>query len=285
MKTFRIAWCGAPLAGGRTSLLALGATAAQLGVGECVLTFQLRGYRVPIRATRLEFGGARFFPTLEEGLRTAEGDVFRRLEFELAFLRNVDGIVFVVDAQRERWGANLAALERLRRELRSASREPDEVPLVFQLNKCDLTAQPVFDASLTWTGAWFFQTVATRGEGVRFPLDALLTRLIGSVSAEQWKANELLQRPLPPSTEMAINEFVAASSLLNARGQLPPAELFERILGRSEDILNSFLALTPDSVVDAEPRLREWGQELRQHAAEWTETNSRAAAGRGKNET
>lgn len=59
-------------------------------------------------------------------------------------LRHVDGIVFVVDSQRERLVANLESIHNLYENLRGQGDDPDQMPLVVQYNKRDLpNALPV----------------------------------------------------------------------------------------------------------------------------------------------
>src|SRR3954451_5253785 len=53
-------------------------------------------------------------------------------------LRNVDGIVFVVDSQRERLEANIASLRNLEANLLLQGDDPSRMPLVVQYNKRDL---------------------------------------------------------------------------------------------------------------------------------------------------
>jgi signal recognition particle receptor subunit beta len=53
-------------------------------------------------------------------------------------LRNVDGIVFVVDSQAERLEANIASLRNLEANLLLQGDDPSRMPLVVQYNKRDL---------------------------------------------------------------------------------------------------------------------------------------------------
>ena len=53
-------------------------------------------------------------------------------------LRNVDGIVFVVDSQRARFEENVESIHNLADNLRRQGDEPDKLPLVVQYNKRDL---------------------------------------------------------------------------------------------------------------------------------------------------
>ncbi|MEY4514725.1 MAG: hypothetical protein RLZZ450_6847 [Pseudomonadota bacterium] len=54
-------------------------------------------------------------------------------------LRNVDGIVFVVDSQPERLDANVASLRNLEANLLLQGDDPSRMPLVVQYNKRDLS--------------------------------------------------------------------------------------------------------------------------------------------------
>ncbi len=53
-------------------------------------------------------------------------------------LRNVDGVVFVVDSQRARIEDNLESIRNLDDNLRRQNDDPDKLPLVVQYNKRDL---------------------------------------------------------------------------------------------------------------------------------------------------
>ena len=71
-------------------------------------------------------------------LYSVPGNVFRT-ESRKAVLKNVDGVVFVVDSDPDRMEANEASLAGLIQDLRGYGYEPESVPLVFQYNKRDLS--------------------------------------------------------------------------------------------------------------------------------------------------
>ncbi|NUP08056.1 MAG: GTPase domain-containing protein [Polyangiaceae bacterium] len=96
------------------------------------------------------------------------------LRGELESLRRTSGVLFVADPGRPE--ANAAALTQLRADLREAGKTPDDIPVVFQLNKQDLIAAglvPPFDRSAFDWGADhdFVETTASRGIGSRDALD------------------------------------------------------------------------------------------------------------------
>ena len=85
-------------------------------------------------------------------------------------LRGTDGIVFVVDSQRESFFDNVASAENLDQNLRLQGRDPKSLPLVVQLNKRDLpnaaTVEQLRLALEIPDEAHVVEAVATTGEGV-----------------------------------------------------------------------------------------------------------------------
>jgi signal recognition particle receptor subunit beta len=85
-------------------------------------------------------------------------------------LRGADGIVFVVDSQRESFFDNVASAENLDDNLRLQGRDPKSLPLVVQLNKRDLpnaaTVEQLTVALEIPETAHVVEAVATTGEGV-----------------------------------------------------------------------------------------------------------------------
>lgn len=96
-------------------------------------------------------------------------------------LDRVDGVVFVIDAQRERIDENVSALEELRSALAAYGRALEEVPLVLVYNKRDLTdpyALEELHRKLAVAGAAAFEGVATEGTGVLQALTTISKRVI-----------------------------------------------------------------------------------------------------------
>lgn len=99
-----------------------------------------------------------------------------RVLAEIDLLRDVDGIIFVVDAQAARLSANLDELEKLHRDLRSRGIDPSAKPTVFQVNKRDLAGTiPVerIREVLEAEGA-YVESTALQGTGVSEALNALI---------------------------------------------------------------------------------------------------------------
>ncbi|MCS7263051.1 MAG: ADP-ribosylation factor-like protein [Aquificaceae bacterium] len=75
--------------------------------------------------------------TVSFSLYTIPGqDIYR--DIRLTVLRGVDGLVFVVDAQRERFEENLNFYSLLKADLLRIGKKLEDTPVVFQYNKMDL---------------------------------------------------------------------------------------------------------------------------------------------------
>jgi len=96
-------------------------------------------------------------------------------------LDQVDGIVFVVDTQRNRIDENISSLEELRRALVSYGRALEEIPLVVQYNKRDLSdpyALEELHRKLSMNSVAAFEAIATSGTGVLQTLTTISKRVI-----------------------------------------------------------------------------------------------------------
>ncbi|MGE4232557.1 MAG: ATP/GTP-binding protein [Bacteriovoracia bacterium] len=115
----------------------------------------------------LDVGNIRGFNTRFH-LYTVPGQSFYEVSKQF-LLKGVDGIVFVVDSQQERWEANLESLQSLESSLEFHGYDLKKIPKVVQYNKRDTqTAVPVAELSRAFN-KWNspeFEAVANKGEGV-----------------------------------------------------------------------------------------------------------------------
>ncbi|MBI3542042.1 MAG: GTPase domain-containing protein [Deltaproteobacteria bacterium] len=126
----------------------------------------------------LDAGEVRGFKTRFH-LYTIPGQSFYEVSRQF-ILKGVDGIVFVIDSQRERLEANLESYESLEANLESQGYDIHKIPLVFQFNKRDVaSAQPVVELSQAFNrlGAPEFEAVASKGIGV-FETLTEITKLV-----------------------------------------------------------------------------------------------------------
>ncbi|HRK01967.1 MAG TPA: ADP-ribosylation factor-like protein [Oligoflexia bacterium] len=101
-------------------------------------------------------------------LYTIPGQSFYEVSRQF-ILKGVDGIVFVIDSQRERLEANLESYESLEANLEIQGYDVRKIPVVLQFNKRDLpSAVPIVELSQTFNrlGAPEFEAVAHKGLGV-----------------------------------------------------------------------------------------------------------------------
>jgi mutual gliding-motility protein MglA len=111
---------------------------------------------------------------------TVPGQVYYRGTRKLV-LKGVDGIVFVADSQIKRLQENVDAIRDLFEDLEDLGFEPDDVPLILQCNKRDLTEiMPVYTikASLGLNGVSTFESVAVDGVGVLDGLKNIINQVV-----------------------------------------------------------------------------------------------------------
>lgn len=115
---------------------------------------------------------------------TVPGQVFYH-EARRHVLRDVDGVVFVVDSDRKRLAENLACLVDLKHNLAAIDRSFEAIPLVLQYNKRDLEGRSTIeelsramnpDGSLAWQEA-----IAHQGIGVVETFKELYRMTLGDI--------------------------------------------------------------------------------------------------------
>lgn len=135
----------------------------------------------------------------------------------------VDGIVFVADAQRDQLDANVASFEELRSSLAAYGRPLEEVPVVVQYNKSDLSDPYTLEElhrKLGTTGAAAFEACAPQGTAVLPTLTTISKRVVRSlrdVAAAAAAAPEASESP------SAQAEPVAARIAPEGPAGIPPA--------------------------------------------------------------
>jgi signal recognition particle receptor subunit beta len=106
-------------------------------------------------------------------------------------LDQVDGIVMVIDSRRERIEENASSLVELRAMLLDYGRNLEDVPLVLQYNKRDLSdpyALEELHRKLDVNGAAVFEAVATEDSGVLQTLSTISKHVVRSLRGQQFSA-------------------------------------------------------------------------------------------------
>ncbi len=117
-------------------------------------------------------------------LYTVPGQVFYDATRRLV-LRGADGVVFVVDSQRERFTDNLESFRSLHENLLAEGVDPRGIPLVVQFNKRDLPGTmplPELEDAFNYRDGPSFAAVAVQGEGVFETLRMVSARVLESLS-------------------------------------------------------------------------------------------------------
>ena len=189
-------------------------------------------------------------------LYTVPGQVFYNATRRLV-LKGVDGVVFVADSQMAAHEANAEALANLRANLEELGLRFDEVPVVFQYNKRDLTQiQPldVMRQELNPGGAPDFEAAALHGVGVFETLKTVSRVALGAVRTKVAEENRRepaaprkVVRPAPPAASAPpppmAQPKAAASSVAHSLSELVPdpssiaevkVEFAEEVTGKFE---------------------------------------------------
>lgn len=163
---------------------------------------KVTGERVSIET---ETGRTQFFDFMALGLGNIEGfhtyfnlysspgqDVYASLK-EIV-LKDIDGLVFVVDSQREAFAANIAALKQLLVYCKTAGRDLSTIPIVIQYNKQDLNdlvPDDVLNKEFAPYSHLIFKASATRGDGVVDTLKAISKLVLAKID-EQLERDKIL---------------------------------------------------------------------------------------------
>jgi signal recognition particle receptor subunit beta len=117
-------------------------------------------------------------------------------------LRGADGIVFVVDSQRDALYANLASAENLEKNLLLQGVEPSSLPMVVQLNKQDLptasTEIELREQLELRDEIRTFCAVATKGVGVYQTLKDVVTQCLKRVGDPRTYRDPEIRSDAPP---------------------------------------------------------------------------------------
>ena len=133
----------------------------------------------------LELGTVNGFKTRFH-LYTVPGQVHYDASRKL-ILKGVDGIVFVVDSQRNRFDENIESFENMIKNLQLQGYRLDSIPYIFQYNKRDLpncSQVEQLEAALNKDQVPCFESIATTGIGVFDSLRAISKLVIAHLSRQ-----------------------------------------------------------------------------------------------------
>ena len=140
-------------------------------------------------------------------------------------LDQVDGIVMVVDSQRERIEENASSLVELREMLLDYGRELEDVPLVLQYNKRDLSDPYVLEElhrKLNVNGAAVFEAVATENSGVLQTLSTISKHVVRSLRGQQFSTEA--EADAEVEAEAEVGAEVEAEAAVEAEAKPEPGD-------------------------------------------------------------
>jgi len=152
-------------------------------------------------------------------------------------LDQADGVVMVIDSRREHIERNASSLIELRQMLQDYGRNLEDLPLVLQYNKRDLSdpyALEELHRKLDVKEAAVFESVATENTGVLQTLSTLSKHVIRSLRGQQFSAHEasgVAAEPGPPVAEAAPP---AAARHDRADDPAPEIRMEEAMLAEAE---------------------------------------------------
>jgi len=139
-------------------------------------------------------------------LFTVPGQIYYNVSRKLV-LKNVDGLVFVVDSQEGRLDENTESYNNLMDNLKDYKYSLQDIPMVIQYNKRDLPdIMPISDLQLYLNkgGFTYFESVAPRGIGVFDTLKSIcqltVLKQIDKIPDIRKKEQEAAPEPPPAET-------------------------------------------------------------------------------------
>ncbi len=133
----------------------------------------------------LDLGEVKGFKTKFQ-LYTVPGQVYYNATRKLV-LRGVDGVVFVVDSQKERLEENIESLKNLKENLKEYGYDLSNIPIVLQYNKRDLpniNSVQELEKLFNTDNVPSFEAVATIGTGVKETLKAISSLVLKKLSSD-----------------------------------------------------------------------------------------------------
>ncbi len=165
-------------------------------------------------------------------------------------LDQVDGIVLVIDTQRDQLDANLASLAELRTLLGEYGRDLADVPMVVQYNKRDLSDEFALEElhrKVDLPNLAAFEAVATTGTGVLQSLTTISKRVVRHLR-ENPVAEATPVAPIEPSADEALDLLGGDEALADPT---PTEGLAAELLAPEEDDILETAELTEAAFEDS----------------------------------
>ncbi|MCC5874907.1 MAG: GTPase domain-containing protein, partial [Candidatus Sumerlaeia bacterium] len=190
--TCKIVYYGCGLCGKTTNLIHIHKTVPQKFRGELVSLATEQDRTLFFDFLPLDLGEVKGFKTKFQ-LYTVPGQVYYNATRKLV-LRGVDGLVFVVDSQKDRLQENIDSLENLKQNLaeygyhlQAGADDSEGIPWVLQYNKRDMpqvATTEELNAALNTYGVPVYDAVAVNGGGVKDTLKGISSLVIRKLNSD-----------------------------------------------------------------------------------------------------
>ncbi|PMQ02512.1 MAG: gliding-motility protein MglA [Dictyoglomus sp. NZ13-RE01] len=182
--TCKVVYCGPGLSGKTVNLQQIYKTVSPDRRGELVSLATETERTLFFDFLPLEVGTVQGFK-LRFQLYTTPGQALYEASRKL-ILRGADGLVFVVDSQKERLEENIKIFESLKKELSYVGYKFEDIPFVFQYNKRDLpniSSIEELNSALNVDGKYpYFEAIAIENVGVMETLKAIMQLVLAKIS-------------------------------------------------------------------------------------------------------
>ncbi len=121
-------------------------------------------------------------------------------------LRGADAVVFVADSQREMKEQNIASLHNMMENLIGNNLDPDDIPLIVQYNKRDITnimSVEELNADLNKDNVPFFEAVAVEDKGVKETFNETIRTLISHITKKYKVDIEAPVEVISPASDLS----------------------------------------------------------------------------------
>lgn len=162
-------------------------------------------------------------------LYTVPGQVFYDATRKIV-LKGADGVVFVVDSQKDLKAVNIESWENFKENLKVNNLNFGTIPLVIQYNKRDLKnimSIEELENLINTRKVPYFETIATDGKGVIETLKMVIKLVLQHLQKQYSKIfmEEKKDKPLPPPIEIKEKEEIKPTEkIIQPEAQLSNAE-------------------------------------------------------------
>jgi len=164
-------------------------------------------------------------------LYTVPGQVFYDATRKVV-LKGADGVVFVVDSQKDLLNANIESWQNLQDNLKANNIDFDTIPLIIQYNKRDLkniSSVEELNAKINSRGVQYFETIATQGKGVMESLKVITKLVLQNLQKQYTKVFQKEEEEAKAEKEIPVKREESAADAV-------PKEKKEKVIDELSNV-------------------------------------------------